>query len=166
MVNHRMLLVGAPQDNWENGKHLAMSVLTDFVTVKSDEAELVCRSLNPSEDFAGTDAKGIDTVKMGTLHAILADVEADPAFMSDFVCQAGEDGPWVSEVPQDMVRKLAELAPADLRSIGARWAATGEFAVKYGGWPLEAVRRFLQNLAIMRTQALSEDKTVLMWICL
>ena len=166
LVDHRMLLVGAPQDNWANGVYFAMGVLTDFVAVKRDEAEIVCQSLNPSKDFAGIDAKGIDTVKMGTLYAILMGVKADPAFMSDFVCQASEDGPWVSEVPQDMARKLAELAPTELRSIGARWATTEEFTMEYGGWPPEAVHQVLQNLAMMCTRALSESKVVFMWMCL
>ena len=166
IVDHRMLPVGAPQDNWANGVYFAMGVLTDFVAVKRDEAEIVCQSLNPSKDFAGIDAKGIDTVKMGTLYAILTGVKADPAFMSDFVCQASEDGPWVSEVPRDMAQKLAELAPTELRSIGARWAVTEEFTREWGGWPPEAVQHFLQELAIMCAHAVSESKVVFMWMCL
>lgn len=143
-----------------------MGVLTDFVVVKRDDAQRVCQSLNPSKEFAGIDAKGIDTVRLGTLYSILTGTTFNPVFMADPICQGSDDGPWVLEVPNELMRMLAGLGANDLQSVGSRWAATEEFALKYGGWPPEAVHRFLQELAAMCSQALSEDKAVLMWMCL
>ena len=48
-----------------------MGVLTDIVVVDRKHARRVLKSACPSRDFGGLDAKGIDTVKLGTLHAAL-----------------------------------------------------------------------------------------------
>jgi hypothetical protein len=42
-----------------------MDVLTDFVVADCADAQRVCDSACPSQDYAGLDAKGIDTVKLG-----------------------------------------------------------------------------------------------------
>jgi hypothetical protein len=60
-----------------------MGVLTDFVAIDRSEAQRVCDSLCPSQDFAGIDAKGIDPVKLGALYALLTGTAFDPAFMGD-----------------------------------------------------------------------------------
>src|SRR4051794_38827478 len=99
-----------------------MGVLTDFVVADRADARRVCDSDCPSQDFAGLDAKGIDTVKLGTLHAILTRGDFNPSFMGDTLCSGGDDGPWVSEVPPDLVRRLAALTPRQLTAAGKKWA--------------------------------------------
>lgn len=143
-----------------------MGVITDFVVVKNAEVLRVYQPLNPRKDFSGVDAKGIDTVKLGTLYAILTDTKFDPTFMSNPVCQASEEGPWVFEVPHELTRRLAALNSTELRLIGAQWAATEEFSMKFGDWPPDAVNWFVLKLAAMCVQVLGEDKSVFMWMCL
>jgi hypothetical protein len=96
-----------------------MGVLTDFVVADCADAQRVCNSDCPSQDFVGLDAKGVDTVKLGALHAVLTGGQFDPLFMANAVCTGGEDGPWVIEVPNDMVQRLAALDAQQLRSAGA-----------------------------------------------
>jgi hypothetical protein len=143
-----------------------MGVLTDFVVMARTDAQRVCDSHCPSQDFAGLDAKGIDTVKLGTLHAVLIGGEFDPSFMSGSLCSGGEDGPWVFEVPSDLVERLARLNAKELRAVAAKWAATEEFSPKYDNWPVEAVRQVLYEMAALCRRAVSEKKAVLMWMCL
>ena len=143
-----------------------MGVLTDFVVANRHDSERVCDSDCPSQDFAGRDAKGIDTVKLGTLHAILTGADFDPSFMSDCLCSRGEDGPWVFEVPSDMVKRLAALTAQDVSSVGRKWAATEEFSTPGDSWPIDAVEDALRNLTELCNQATDEGKTVLMWMCL
>jgi hypothetical protein len=143
-----------------------MGVLTDFVVADRADAQRVCDSDCPSQDFAGLDAKGIDTVKLSTLHAILTGGEFDASFMGDTLCSGGEDGPWVFEVPADLAQRLAKLGARQLRSVGAEWDATEEFSPKYDNWPAEAVQQVLRDLAALRRRAAGEGKAVLMWMCL
>ena len=100
-----------------------MGVLTDFVVADRNDARRVCDASCPSRDFAGQDAKGIDTVKLGKLYAVLMGGEYDPSFISEPLCAGGDEGPWVFEVPLDLVRRLASLAPhnpAGRRVVGER----------------------------------------------
>ena len=143
-----------------------MGVLTDFVVADRTDAQRVCDSDCPSRDFAGLDAKGIDPVKLGTLHAVLAGGDFDPSSLGDMLCSGGEDGPWVSEVPPDLVRRLAALTPRQLAAAGKKWAATEEFSPKCDDWPAEAVQQVLSDLAALCKRAVGEGKAVLMWMCL
>src|SRR5437879_5564781 len=105
-----------------------MGVLTDLVVATRAEAQRVCDSDNPSREFSGLDAKGIDTVKLGTLHAILTGTEFDPSLIpGDLLASGGDDGPWVIEVPADLVKRLAALDTKQVAEAATKWAKTAEF---------------------------------------
>jgi hypothetical protein len=142
-----------------------MGVLTDFVVVDRSDAQRVCESHCPSRDFAGLDAKGIDTVKLGKLHAILRGGELDPSIHQP-VCDGGEDGPWVFEVPSDLLRRLTEFSPSELAEAGRKWAAIEEFSPKYDNWRPAAVQQVLGDIAALCRRAVGEGKAVLMWMSL
>jgi hypothetical protein len=143
-----------------------MGVLTDFVVADRADAQRVCDSVCPNQAFAGLDAKGIDAVKLGTLHAILTGGKFDLSFLGDTLCSGGEDGPWVFEVSPDFVQRLARLNARQLRSAGTKWAATEEFSPKYDNWQADAVHQMLRELAALCKRANQEGKAVLMWMCL
>jgi hypothetical protein len=141
-------------------------VLTDFVVTHRRDARRVCDSKCPSREFNGLDAKGIDTVKLGELHAVLTGGEYDPSFISESLCDGGEEGPWVFEVPPDLVQRLAGLTPDQLTEAGTKWAAIEVFSPRYDNWPTERVRQVLGDLAALCRRAAGEGKSVLMWMCL
>lgn len=145
-----------------------MGVLTDFVVASPKDAKRVGKSSCPSKDFKGLDAKGIDTVKLGTLYAILIGEQFDPSFMTDDALRfaASEEGPWVFEVPSHFVELLAELKDKELKAAATKWAKTEEFSPKYDNWPAAEVKQMLAKLVALCKQAVSEDKAVLMWMCL
>ncbi len=120
-----------------------MGVLTDFVAVPRGAATAVCASR--SRDFGGIDAKGVDTIKLATLHALLTGGEYDPSFMNDSLCSEGDEGPWVFEVPAALVDRLAALRVDDLASVASRWAMTDE--LRLDEWPPDAVREKLEEIA-------------------
>src|SRR4051794_18812790 len=127
-----------------------MGVLTDFAVADRADAQRVCASACPSRDFAGLEAKGIDTIKLGTLHAVLTGSEFNPSFINDSLfCSGGEGGPWVFEVPSDLVQRLARLTDRERQAGGEKWAATEEFSPKYENWPSELVQEVLRDLAAL-----------------
>ena len=143
-----------------------MGLLTDFVVADRCDARRVCGSPNPSRDFGGLDGKGLDTGKLGTLYAVLTGGAFNPAFISDTLCSGGEEGPWVFEVPPDLVQRLAGLTPSEWEEAGRRWAATEEFSPRYDNWPAQRVLQQLGDPAAICQQAAGEGKAVLMWMCL
>ena len=145
-----------------------MGVLTDFVVAAPEDARRIGESTCPSREFNGLDAKGIDTVKLGTLYAILTGTPVSPAFMHGkfFLYSCSDEGPWVMLVPPDLVHRLAALRSDEIAEAATAWAATEEFLPKYGKWPPGAVGDVLQRLAGLCRQATTEGKSLLMWMCL
>jgi hypothetical protein len=145
-----------------------MSVLTDFVIAGREDAQRVCDSTCPSKEFSGLDAKGIDTIKLGTLYAHLTETEFDPQFIigDDPLATGSDEGPWVMEVPPDLVQRLAALDARELAAVAAKWAKTEEFSPQYDNWPPEAVHEILVEFAKLCTKAVAARQSVLMWMCL
>jgi hypothetical protein len=146
-----------------------MGVLTDIVLAGTNEAKKVEASDGPSREFPGIDAKGIDQVRMGTLYAILTSTEYDPGFMLDeesVIEPDDEDGPWVHIVPQEMVLLLSELTDADIPAVADQWSKTEEFEPEYGAWSQEDILKFLEQIRGLSKKALTDNKTMYMWMCL
>lgn len=143
-----------------------MGVLTDIVMAGPRDAQRVLDSDNPSREFNGIDAKGIDPVKLGTLYAVLTGTEYDPGFIGEPVAAGGDEGPWVMEVPGDLVKRLAELDKGRLAAVGAEWAKTEEFQPKFDNWTKQEVTDVLVEIARLCADATAAKKCVFMWMCL
>jgi hypothetical protein len=145
-----------------------MGVLTDFVVADPADASRVGNSACPSRDFAGMDAKGIETVKLGRLSANLAGEPYDRSFMgaSALRYETSEDGPWVFELPPTFVHPLVGLDAEELRSAAISRPETEGFSPKYGRWSADIVQTLLEELAALCRRAAAEDKAVLMWMSL
>jgi hypothetical protein len=105
-------------------------------------------------------------VKLGTLHAILTGSKVDPKFMTDIMYSGGDEGPWVFDVPTELVKLIASLNAEQMRSVGEKWAATEEFSPDIDDWPPDAVHQALKDLVALCKRSTSEGKSVLMWMCL
>jgi hypothetical protein len=145
-----------------------MGVLTDFVVADPSDGERVAKSPCASREFDGLDAKGIDTVKLGKLYSILTGDPFDPSFPtnSGLRFEGSEDGPWVFQVPPDMVERLAGLGASETESVARQWAQIQEFAPKYSNWSAAAVGQLLGQLAALCRKAVAEKKVLFMWMCL
>lgn len=124
--------------------------LTDLVVASEEHVAALAESDWPHAGFAAIDIKGIDTVKFGTLHALLMG-EAFESILPEYkpIAEASDDGPWVSRVPDRLVRHLAGLSPDERASVAQRWAATEEFALD-GRTPLQVSAVFEQICALSR----------------
>jgi hypothetical protein len=143
----------------------AMGVLTDIVVVDAEQAQDVLHAEVPSEAFPGFDAKGLDQIKLAVLRALLTGEEYDEEWVDNIPLVAGDeagDGPWVFQLPDDIVAALADVPAADEAAIAAEWAESEEFA----GWDGETVTGMLHELAALARRAGEANKKLLMWICL
>jgi hypothetical protein len=146
-----------------------MGVLTDFVVAHASDAQKVCESLNPSQEFSGIDAKGVGQVGMGTLYAILTHTDCDPDFMmadESFLCTGSDDGPWVQLVPEEMTARLAGITESEIPALADEWGNTEEFQPEYSSWAREDIVTFLRQISELSRKAQAEKKSLLMWTCL
>ncbi|MCO6436744.1 MAG: hypothetical protein J5J06_06630 [Phycisphaerae bacterium] len=148
-----------------------MAVLSDIIIARPDEAG----SINAAEGkhlqrWPSLESKGIDTVKLGTLSKILMDrpvndVDAVASFMLDAILdEASEDGPWVFQVPDELVAAVAALDSPTIDRVAQAWAATEEFQLSR--WSERDVREYMRDLVTISARARAEGKTLLLWMSL
>ena len=136
-----------------------MGILTDLVAATDADVERIARSQVPSQQFSGVDIKGIDTVKLGTLHSLLTGDDFE-ALLSQYdpVFEVSEDGPWVSRIPPALQSRLASMDATEMRRVADLWAATEEF--KLDEWQPADVARVLESICTLATRADAAGQTL------
>ena len=142
-----------------------MGVLSDLVAAPATDADRVATSVNPAAELGGIDIKGIDSVKFGTLHAILTGRSFEDLLPEyDPVVTVSEEGPWLFRLPTELVVRLASLAGGDERAVVSRWAATEEFALD--GWSASDVARALDEIVALARKGLDAGHSLFLWMSL
>jgi len=139
-----------------------MGVLTDIIVARSTDAEAILETQVPSQRYPGFDAKGLDEAHLAALLGVLGDADDDWADSLEPLAQADEEGPWLFELPAELVTQLAQLPDGEQARVAAAWGKTDEC----GEWAPELVRPMLEGLVKYARQATDEGKQLLMWICL
>lgn len=141
-------------------------MICTLVVNSLDNAQEVCESPAPHDDFGGLDAGDMDSVKLCVLRELLTGLPFSPTYMSEPVCELDEDGPWLFEVPKDLVQPLAGLNQGELQELGGRWSAIPEFDSNHSNWSMQVVQEFLRDFANLCRQATEQNLSVLAWMSL
>jgi hypothetical protein len=148
-----------------------MGILSDIIIANRDDAASINAARGEHlKQWDCLEAKGIDTIKLGTLSQILADRPVDDInfvakFMMDSILdQASDEGPWVYLVPDHLQSALIGLDEEAEESIAGKWAATEEF--RLDRWKAVDVEEYLHDLVIQARKARDADKSLLLWISL
>jgi hypothetical protein len=141
-----------------------MGVLTDIIVARSADAEAILETELPSASYPGFDAKGLDEAHLAALLGVLGDGDAgdDWADSLEPLAQADAEGPWLFELPGELVTQLARLPDGEHGRVAAAWGKTDEC----GEWAPELVQPMLEGLVKYARQATDEGKQLLMWISL
>lgn len=141
-----------------------MGVLTDLVIADKSEAENVANSFEPSSEWNGFDAKGHNEITLGTLLCILRNKQFDVDIAEEFplLAQASEDGAWVFEVPNDLVIRLNRLNDSEIPDIASKWLQTDEMKDADNDY----AENFINELKLLATESLNQQKSILMWTSL
>jgi hypothetical protein len=142
-----------------------MGVLTDLVIAEEHDAAHIATSKYPLGEFTGIAIKGVNSVKLATLHSILSGMPFKDLLVHYApVAEASEEGPWVFLLPTDLVGKLANLSEAEIVNIAAQWGNTKEFQLDK--WSQTDVAAVLGNIANLARKASAQEKRVLAWMSL
>lgn len=144
-----------------------MGVLTDIVVADSAKAADVASDPDRLRKWPGVDAKGIDSIKLARLWALLSKDPSKENAGAEFEVvydAAGDDGPWVFRVPEPLVQLIAALDEASTTPVATAWGKSEEFILD--GWDADAVRSVLSDLQKLARQAVSRRHALLMWMSL
>ena len=107
-----------------------MGVLSYLVAADAGLPERASGLTYQKLDIIGHDVKGLDTIMVGTLHAIALEHEYDPGFLNDpEYCKwdAGPDGPWLFDCSDDFVAAINNIDDIRAGAIYDKWRKTEEF---------------------------------------
>jgi DNA-directed RNA polymerase subunit F len=75
---------------------------------------------------------------------------------------AGDDGPIVLRIPDEVMEKLAGLEEEAIERVGEELAATEEFEIN--GWPAEEVQSLVEELSELARLADSQGQALFVWM--
>ena len=145
-----------------------MGILTDFFAATRAEVEAFDFGDLPRERFPTLELKGLDPVKMATLHTLLVgadldDVEAVVARIPEPIHEEDGGELVVFQLADAVVRGLADLDDNGAARIAERWVATEEF--KMDRWTREDVDWVLTELRTFMEDAVRAGREVYLWVC-
>ena len=142
-----------------------MGVLSDLIVAPVGDVERVAHAEVPSQVFDGIDLKGIDTVRFGTLHSLLiGQTFEDLLPLYDPVVTVSDEGPWVFQIPQDLVSLLAEVDDIRKSEVARQWAKTEEFALDR--WTEREVASALDSISTLAKRVIEPDQALFLWMSL
>jgi hypothetical protein len=145
-------------------------MLTDLLAAKPEEADVILTASGHASVWPTLVASSVDQVKLASLALILRGAPVESSEVGKFVesfkslATGGEDGPWIEQVPEELVLNLAALSGSAIPSVAAKWAATEE--AKLDRWKVEDASAYLQELSSFAASATAQGRSLLLWACL
>ena len=140
-----------------------MGSLADLIVASSSDAPAIVASEYPLGTFKGVNVDGLDPLKLAALHSMFTGKEAsDLLERYRPVAEASASGPWLVKFPDELVARLAKLAPQDYASTAAKWVCTEQLQGE--GWSEQDAEQFLARVAYFAQTAAFEGKDVFLWI--
>ena len=141
-------------------------MLTDFVVADPSEAEAVSSSTTRSSTWPCFESKGLDNSVLAALWSAL-DPSADSSSLEGekhLIFMQGKGGPWVFNVPSELVAGLSVLSPSLLLQTAERWVEQPD--LKRAGWRAPDVAPAIEALSAIASTAISKKKCLLLWMSL
>jgi len=142
-----------------------MGVFSFVVLAEVSDAEALAHSSSPLEQFAGYGEKALDPGRWARLAALLGFDQAATSRMANTepLTVGGDDGPWVFEVPGDLLERVTQLDSAQTATTAQSWV-TADRIMAIGG-PAYACD-VITRLSEAARRARIENKRVLVRVSL
>ncbi len=143
-----------------------MGILTDFVIADVGYGNVVGESVNPSEHWPTLQSKGVETIKLATLFCAITGREYHNDIQASLELVGGDkdEGPWVFEVPAEMLEAIARVDPLQIQRVASEWASTEE--LKMDRWSVDDAAEFIQELSAHARKAGDSAKSLYLWLSL
>jgi hypothetical protein len=146
-----------------------MGITADIFAARRQNLSPALLSSGPQPPLASLSSKGVDTIKMATLATIfqnedLKNVKAVVARQPPVALEAGDDGPWIFAIPDQVTQRLAALDDAARAEIAEKWASTDEW--RLSRWPRPEYDRWFNELCDLARAATRVQLSLWLWMCL
>jgi hypothetical protein len=139
------------------------AMLSYIVLAKNGDAKKVAKTSMPSKQFRNIDVKGIDPVKLGKLHAIVADKSYDAVKKSyGLAAEGGEEGPWVVRLDDELVGTIAGFDVSAAKKAWTAWAKIDE--MKADKFDVAGVRLIVRAMCDMCRRARDDKQSLFLWM--
>lgn len=144
-----------------------MGLLADFFVADQHDALRYARRHRDADDgdairaaLAPVESKGLTSVEIGTLWAILegADWDAGRHGLASIDLGDDEADAWLERFPDGLVQRLAAATPEQLDGAARAWAATEELRCDAAD-----LRPGLDELQRLSRRAIAEGRSVFLW---
>ena len=140
-----------------------MGSLADLILAESSDVQTIIASEYPLGTFRGSNADGLDPLKLAALHSTFTDQDfSDVLTHYTPIAEASASGPWLIKLHEKLIASLAALAPQDYTSVAIKWAATDQ--AQEDGWSEMDAEKFLGQVAHFAQLATFEGKEVYLWV--
>jgi hypothetical protein len=142
-------------------------MLTDFFIATPPEVQALDIAQTPATTVRCLRAKCTDPVKIVQLQCCIDGAsfeERMPLLNKMLVRQAGEEGPWIFQLPEVLATRLASASTDELDRFGRAWAATEEWQ-RDRGTP-QTIVPFLTAIAQFAVEARTQNRSVYIWMSL
>jgi hypothetical protein len=152
-------------------------MLIDLVAAKPEDAEVILSNLGHASIWPTLEAKTVDQVKLASLAFILRTKPLIPDVIGEYIkvigeyikefkplASGGDEGPWIDQLPDELVKDLVALRDEQIPSVAAAWAVTEE--AKLDRWNAKDAEAFLRELSAFAASAVAQGRSVLLWLCL
>jgi hypothetical protein len=140
-----------------------MGILVNIVSADEDDIEAIGESQHPVDEWSGIEARDIDRAKIIILHCLLTgDGIEDAVYGYEPVYTAGDEGPIVLRIPDELTEKLASLGEDVLEIVGVELAATEDFETS--DLPVDEVQSLVAEIAALARIAESQGQALFIWM--
>jgi len=139
-----------------------LGILTNIVAAEEDDLAAIGESLRPIDEWRGIERRGLDAVKIATLHCLLSGDQFEQVIDSYEPVYVADEGALVLRIADEAVEKLAFLDEYALERVAEELAATEEFELAL--WEVEDALDLVMELADLARYAEPQGLTLFVWI--
>lgn len=141
-----------------------MGILTDILIADISEGRAIGEAEAPWEQWPYLHAHGCDQINLSSLLCVLNGQEWQDEVLDEFTTlyQKSDEGPWVTLLPGQLISQVAALSDDEVRTIISLWVRSEDMA----GTSVPLLQNFLKGLRELAQQALTSNKSLLVWQCL
>jgi hypothetical protein len=144
-------------------------MLIDLIAAHADDAQAILRTAGHANIWPTLEAPGLGPVALSKLAFILSGQRLVAGPLSELAAKFtklasdGDEGPWIHQLPEQLVIALAQLEAAQMDTVAQAWAGSDDELNHR--WGAAGLAGLLAELAALAGSAAAQGQALLLWAC-